>query len=330
MSPVANKETKALYFISKEAKKKRDLHRSIRNKLKSHLFHHADLELSEEEEELFEEYGVKNPGYYKVGELDYTNFSDLKKDPFYTHLRRTEIDAFYDYIVEGSLLSFEDEEIFIELFYSGTFSGMDDFTDMLLSDKGISEDGIRDIMFEVEYAKSMFSDIKIAQKKNNTMHNFLDDGTEMIDNQKEALYDLKSCVLYICPEKPIAFHNIKGEEDHYGAYYVIHGYKFHTFVEYDDIDIDLLDDKVNISNISAVNIIDTEMTLEEAIKILLDYLGTKEINIDDILKGKVFVSEVLDIPIVTPKWTRSKTQAYDNDFYDDDFDDGYYDDEDWP
>ncbi len=157
------------------------------------------------------------------------------------------------------------------------------------------------------------------------MHKLLSDAKDEMDYNKEAIrriYRLKSAVITFSRIKPVAYH-----KQAYGsellAYYNIDGFKFHTLVDpYEEINEDLVEDTV-IDQISSEIKSDCSMDLNEAIRILLDYLGLNDIAPEEYLKGDYDLADMLDIDFYEREINKDTDNGYDEydwDEYDTEYD----------
>ena len=301
-------EAKALYVINKEAKRNRDLSRSTRQKLKAYLFEEKDLDLSEEEKEVFGEYGLNPCPYFTVGDLEVHHFKDLRKynAPLYEQVQET---IYYD-----SSYDTEDRDILSEVTIDETI------TFEACRKMGLSEDGCEMVMYTINEVIEWNKEYELAKEKYNKYHEYLQDNNLPVRQRQQLLYDLKSCVLSVCGDEPVCYHHIEGDDVNCGAYYIIHGFRIHELVEETE-DI-ALEDGVSISDVSSNNTNAKELSVQEALVILFNYLEVGELQPELFLKGKYGkISEMLGIKIVescfTPRNRLEDIAEYDNgeDYY---------------
>ncbi|SFQ35756.1 hypothetical protein SAMN02910358_01736 [Lachnospiraceae bacterium XBB1006] len=301
-------EAKALYVVNKEAKKCRDLSRSTRQKLKKYLFEQEDLNLTSEEAQLLKDYGLDPNPYFTVSDLCEHHFKELKK------WVSQDWDEKFINSLDAAYLSEADRDILSEHPVALGIS-IDERKRI-----GLSTDGCETIIDINNSIYESEAEYEIAEEKYNKYHQYLGEEDLPIRQQQQLLYNLKSCVLKVCSDEPVAYHILDGDDTNLGAYYIIHGFKFHEIVEWED-DIEVEEGK-SVSNVSANNILAPDMTLQEALTILFSYLDLPDLDAAKFLNLETAkISDILNIDIVTPDF---KSGYYsDCDECDDEYDDGY-------
>ncbi len=329
MKQITYDEAKSLYIINKEAKRLRDLRRGTRDIIKKRLFEpdeemDYDSLLSPEAKILLEERGITTLNAISDDAGNEFLFERDIRSSYSDHYNGREfIDTVMDFINSASLSDDDRDKIddcFINI----------ETDEKELRKIGLSESGIEEVLGVIAEEKSFKEGLEAVAERlndiNNKLHKFLKDGFDKVDAIKENLYNLKSAVIKISGEQPVRIDKDTNTSDYYLAYYMLNGFKFHTMISPDDVDISELDGSAEIDGISSENRLDEEekISLIDAVKNLVNYLDLPEEYEIDILDGKEtdLVSR-FDLFQYTP--SSSYGDVYSE--YDDE-DDDYYNDED--
>lgn len=301
----------ALYLINKLAKQDRDRITGIynmRESIKYLLFY--DLRPTNEEirvDKLLSDdtYGECESILKKhdVTQLSFIIDTDLY---MYCHNKET-AKILYDKAVEGIRLvieefileskEYKEDKIF--------FSDIDRATTEEDLEGMIQDEVLRDdLLCLIEELNNCEKNLEEAKKGFEKLHNILHDATinQRIDELKrhqQVLYSIKDAVLIKAAIPVKEYHHSKYNDDKYAlAYYEVEGYGFHRIVEWTD-EIKKIVKPIVIDNISGEIKRNIDMTEEEALHILLEYLRTFDVvndkyTIEDIINGDVELDRIFD------------------------------------
>jgi len=323
-SSLNEKQTEALYIINKAAKELRDTANNVtelRNKIKGRIYGNdskSTPEFTDEEQKLLKD-------KYDIGPINF------KGDPY---------DDCFDTIPELV------ESIKKCMYWPKSNLRISDCYDFVAFGDYFNQSGAVDWEWDDEeeidkYIEEILDNLLQSEDLEDKLHKFLSDAKSEIDdikNRERLIYKLKSAVLISNLAEPVAYH-IMAHGDDLLAYYKINGFGFHRKVDREslsDDELDKIDETAVIDMIDAANTAGIIMSSEEAITILLQYLGVEGVTPEEYLAGECDLSQKLGIEIYeTPRrsyYDDSFDPEDDEDYFDDDEyfdgDDEFYDDDD--
>ena len=323
--PLTLEQTHALYTINKAAKEYRDLRKNVLRKIHSFLSEGKSIEeLTEQELRYLKDTGLEFPITFVYpdsiyGFEDYWKWLNDEEQKYKVY----DLDTILNLRIDKYSMTSEDVMLCQN---ASSWLGVDT-TEAEMAAYGLSESAIEEIVYTQDLVKEEKEVIERNYDTIDKLKDFRTNISSFYEKLRDSLYVLKDCVLSVSDYLPVEYHEMEYYEE-YAAYYIINGFSFHMFVEEDDIITDMINKTTNIGLVSAENRLDEKMSLEEAVGILLEYLGyDKDLSTAYIDGFGPNICEDLGIDIIVPELKGSGSDyscEFDYDYEDDGW---YYDDE---